>query len=75
MRVRGRWRLDKIDRRTDKFLIRYFAWVELNPECLGMVGVSRADLTISRVYDIWITTSVSNRSFKDALIFLDRPVL
>ena len=39
-----------------------------------MVGVSRADLTISRVCRIWITTSVSNRSFEDALIFLDRPL-
>ena len=40
-----------------------------------MVGASRADLTISRVRSIWRTTSVSNRRFEDALIFLDRPLL
>ena len=40
-----------------------------------MVGVSRTDLTIGWVFDICMTTSVSNRSFEDAFIVLDGPVL
>jgi hypothetical protein len=67
--------LDKIAQHTNKFIIGDFAWVELNPKCLGMVGVSRADLTIGWVWNICVTTSVSNRRLEDAFIFLDRPAL
>ena len=61
--------------RTDEFVICDLAWIKLDPERLGVVGVSGADLMISRVCDIGISTSVSNGGFEDAFILLDGPVL
>ena len=62
-------------KRTNKLIICDLARVKLNPECLGMVGISRADLTIGWVCNLRITTGVSDRGFEDAFIVLDRPVL
>lgn len=62
-------------KRTNKLIVCDLGRVKLNPECLGMVGISRADLTIGRVCHLRITTGVSNRGFEDAFIVLDGPVL
>jgi hypothetical protein len=61
--------------RTNKLIVCDLVRIKLDPECLGMIGVSGANLTIGRVLDIGVSTSVPDRSLEDALIFLDGPVL
>ncbi len=63
------------EQRTDEFIICDLAWIKLDSEGLGMIGVSGADLTIGRVCDIGISTSVPNGGFEDAFIPLDGSVL
>jgi len=72
--IEGGWVMRAIEI-LDEFIIGDLAWIKLDPECLGMIGVSGADLMIGRVCDIGISASVSNGCFEDAFIILDGPVL
>ena len=64
-----------MSQRTNEFIICDLGWIKLDAECLGMIGVSGADLMIGRVCDMGISTSVSNGGFEDAFILVDGPVL